>query len=226
MEVKESNYRKPVETRLGIKKIKNKKIDKEGKTMKKIVLILIALTLLAPVAYSADNYVVGKVGVFVPNDLSEGTKDFDNGPAIGVSVGRMINKNLSVELGVDYTRTRWTELNDGYDPNIEINTIGVPLVVKLYAPLVNKVNVFSGFGIGCYYSEINMRGQDLDERSTGYTVGYQAVAGADYMVTDKIAVTGEVKYTLIDQKGLSGVIDGKDVQVGGVSSSVGVKYLF
>lgn len=175
------------------------------------MLLSAAPVLAAP---ASSWYGQAKLGVFVPNDESDGLKEFDNGPSLEVSFGRRINPNLALELGIGWYKTEW----DDSDIDAEVSVVPVTATVKGILPLMNdRLDLFAGAGVGYYFAEAEVEGSD----DSGSAFGYHLLVGADYKLTNAVAIGAEARWFWTEPE-----FDGEDIQVGGATYSLALKYSF
>lgn len=130
--------------------------------MKRLILGLLVLMVIAPMTtvmaarrdsrntiYEPKNYATIKIGGFMPNDDA-----LDDGVALGVALGHMVNKNFAVELGFEYTFTDFNNDNDYYYENHDVYILGIPVTAKFILPLSNQADLFAGVGVGIYVTSV------------------------------------------------------------------------
>ena len=108
-----------------------------------------------------------------------------------------------------------------------ISTWGIPITAK-YVYKINKFDVYGGLGLGYYSSKLRTSYETSggltisdSENKTDYGIGYHAVVGGDYKITQLLAVNAEVKWSTVPLKFYD-----KNTDVGGWTPSVGLKFMF
>jgi outer membrane protein W len=204
--------------------------------MKRLILILFALMIMVPVTamgarndpryarysyYVPENYATIKLGAFMPNDDAD---VLDNGFAIGGAIGHNFNRNFAVEIGLDYT---FTDFKHDYSyEDAGLITLGIPVTAKFIVPLSNQVDLFVGAGLGLYFTEIEFDHHDYydDDSVDDTNVGFHCLIGTDIKMNSNTALTMELKYTEIEQD--FNYYYNDNLEVGGTTAYVGVKFLF
>jgi opacity protein-like surface antigen len=170
--------------------------------------------------YYDNNYATIKLGMFVPNNDSDGLEDFDNGFAIGGAIGHKFNRNFAVELGLDYSSTE----SSCYNLHADVETWDIPITAKLILPVSHSVDFFVGGGFGLYFTDINV---DFDEGfykhdDSESALGFHVLIGADIKMDHNVAFTMELKHTGVEQD----FREYGDWEVGGTTVFVGAEFLF
>jgi opacity protein-like surface antigen len=174
-----------------------------------------------------DAYATIRLGVFMPDDDAS---FLDDGLAIGGAIGHNLNRNLALEIGLDYTVT---DLDDdyGYYEDVYVTTLGIPVTAKFIVPLANHVDLFVGAGLGLYFTDVELDDEyndgyyhDYDEGVDDTCLGFHTLIGADIGMNSNTALSMEVRYTELDQDSDDGYHD--DLEPGGTTASVGIKFRF
>lgn len=209
--------------------------------MKRLILTLFVFMIMVPMttamahkskyernSYARDNYgdtyATVKLGVFKPNDHDE---FLDNGFAVGGAVGHNFNRNFALEIGLDSIST---EIDNGYDfEDVDVITLGIPVTAKFVIPLSNQVELYAGGGLGLYFTNVESYdeyydGYYYDDDVDGTSLGLHTLIGADIKMNSNIAFNMELKHTEVEQDFDDYYYD--DLEVGGTTASVGVKFLF
>ncbi len=213
--------------------------------MKRLTLILFVLMIMAPMTtvmardarhprYSYErpgydqNYLSFKLGAFMPDDDAG---YLDTGYTVGAALGHKFNRNFALEFGLDYTVTDFDE-DYGYNyRDVYITTLGIPVTAKIIAPLSNQVDLYAGVGLGLYFTDLEYDDiyddryyhEDSDSLDETFT-GYHLLVGADIKMSPYTALTTELKYTGVDEDFDDDYF--YDLEVGGTTASVGLKFLF
>ncbi|HWR68053.1 MAG TPA: outer membrane beta-barrel protein [Desulfomonilia bacterium] len=227
--------------------------------MKRRVLILLVLITLVPMTtvmarntryagdchgrdcYASDSYndayATMKLGVFMPNDDAS---FLDDGFTIGGTIGHNLNRNVALEIGLDYTITDFDDdygyYSYGYDDyghyeDAYVTTLGIPVTAKFIVPLAYHVDLFVGAGLGLYFTDVEFDDgysygyyYDDDEGVDDTCLGFHTLIGADIRMNSNTALSMELKYTELDQDSNDDYYD--DFELGGTTASVGIKFLF
>ncbi|MGA6992671.1 MAG: outer membrane beta-barrel protein [Candidatus Deferrimicrobiaceae bacterium] len=163
-----------------------------------------------PHAVYGQTYLFGHLGLFEPNDDSDGLENYDAGGAFDIGIGSRVSANLAVDgtFGI-HAADRGPD-----DVTVAPLTVGVRLILP--APVVEP---YIGGGLGLYFAS-------LDEPSTGIndddtTIGGYVSLGVDAWLNPRIALNFEGKYHLAEPE-----FDGVDVDVSGWTIGLGVRVSF
>lgn len=172
--------------------------------MKKL-LVLTAVLLLSVAPALAGTYAKGTVGYFSPTE-----SDLDGSYTLNVAGGMDLKDQLaapvSVELGIGYTAPEAT--------GVDLSIIPITLTGLYELPLdLSNVAFNVGAGLGLYMWDVDFPGGSDD----GIDFGFHVQAGAEFALTDQLALIGELKWAKVDFD---------DVDGGGTSVNVGAKYSF
>jgi len=183
------------------------------------LLILVCLFVFgtAQISFGASNYVVGKLGVFMPGDDLGDSDEFDgdNGFNGEIAIGHKYTDNVAVEVGLGYYSTESgfsTEYYTGdiilgdWSLDLDATVTVVPLTVSVKGILpVDRFNLYAGGGIGAYFGRL-----EWDAKINSTTLGYyktddsewstvfggQFMAGFEYNLNDQMFLGVEGKYML------------------------------
>lgn len=179
--------------------------------MKKL-LVLTALLLLSVAPAMAGSYVKGSVGYFSPTE-SDLDGSFGVNAAVGMDLKEQIGAPVSAELGIGYTAPEGSGPYNGVD----VTLIPITLTGLYELPLNLPVALNVGAGIGMYMWDVDASGFSDD----GTDFGFHVQAGAEYKLSDQLALIGELKWANVDiEEG------GVDFDGGGTSVNVGAKLNF
>ncbi len=175
--------------------------------------------------YMLNNYVVGKLGVYIPtNDLS----DHDTGFNGEFAFGHYFNPYLAVEIGVGYFQTEGdvTVVYPGAkyhgDEKIEVTPLTASLRISM--PINIWLELYGIGGIGAYFvnDHINVSNYYHDYISDNTTAfGAHLGGGLNYNITRNLFVGAEGKYVWSTAN-----LYGADVNLGGVrvTGNFGVRF--
>jgi len=179
-----------------------------------------------PVAVPSYNYVVGKLGAYIPtsNDL----KDFNTGFNGEFAFGHYFNPYLGLELGIGYFQTEGNS-NVVYpgatyrgNENIEVTPLTASL--KFILPVNIWVEPYGIAGIGAYfiYDHIDVSNHHHDYLSDNTTsFGAHLGGGINFNIAPNFFIGAECKYVWLNPS-----LYGGDVNLGGVrlTGNFGVRF--
>jgi len=164
-------------------------------------------------------YFFGHIGVFEPNNDTDGLKFYDSGLNFDVGVGSRVSPALAVEGTIGSYSTD----KQGLSVTVVPLTIGVRVIIPspFFEPYV-------GGGVGIYFTDvdfptaINSAGQATAViNDTNSTMGVYGVAGIDAWLNPKMALNLEGKYHWVQPS-----IGPVDVNVGGWTLNLGIRISF
>ena len=161
-------------------------------------------------AMYGQTYLFGHLGLFEPNDDSDGLENYDTGGAFDIGIGSRVSANLAV----DGTFGLHSAERGSDDVMVAPLTFGLRLILP--APVVEP---YVGGGLGLYFAS-------LDEPSTGIndddtTIGGYVSLGVDAWLNPRMALNFEGKYHFAEPE-----FDGVDVDVSGWTIGLGVRVSF
>ena len=159
--------------------------------------------------YSAP-YFFAHLGVYSPNDDSDGLFDYDAGGSFDFGLG----SRLSPIFAVEGTFGGFSAERGEDDVTVVPLTLGARLIIP--NPVVEP---YLGGGFGLYFSSLDEPSSGIDDDSTDFG-GYLSL-GMDFWLTPRVAVNFEGKYHWIDAE-----YEGIDVDLSGWIASLGVRVSF
>ncbi len=201
-------------------------------TRQKVLLavVMFVMVFVAVPVFAGSGYIALRGGAFSPNSDEEGLKDFDTGYNIEVAYGYKINPNFAVEGGIGRYSSEYEETVTiyGVDYSATATASAIPITVtaKGIIPLPgDKVEFYGGVGIGLYLatSEAEIAGVSMSYDANAF--GFHVVGGADFNISDNIAIGGEIKWVSVEPE--FDIVGVKyDTPYGGLIFNAGVKYKF
>jgi len=182
--------------------------------MKKFIsVITMAIMLGATSVYAAgpNNYVGVKLGAFFPNSDSDGLENFKTGFNGEIDYGYKFIPNFALEAGVG-----WYSAVDKDNSDIKVTVVPVTLTAIGILP-IDQIDLIGGVGLGYYSAKAEAPGFSEDKGA----VGYHLLIGADYNLTNEVALGLEGKWFQSKPK-----FNDTDTDVGGIDLNLGVKYRF
>jgi opacity protein-like surface antigen len=178
------------------------------------------------VVAGSSNYVVGKLGVYIPtsNDLS----GYDTGFNGEFAFGHYFNPYLALELGVGYFHTEGdvTVVYPGakYHGSEKIEVTPLTASLRVSMPINIWLELYGIGGIGAYfvYDHINVSNYYHDYISDDTTAfGAHLGGGINFNINPKFFIGAECKYVWLDPS-----LYGADVNLGGVrvTGNFGVRF--
>jgi len=153
-------------------------------------------------------YVFGHIGLFEPNDNSDGLEGYDTGGGFDIGIGSRVSPNLAVEgtFGA-YGADRGSD-----EVAVVPLTIGARLILP--APVIEP---YIGGGLGIYFASLDETGIDDSDTTFG---GYGAL-GVDAWLNPRMALNFEGRYHWVEPE-----FDGFDVDASGWMLSLGIRVSF
>ncbi|MDH3237969.1 MAG: porin family protein [Deltaproteobacteria bacterium] len=153
-------------------------------------------------------YVFGHLGLYEPNDNSDGLEGYDTGGAFDIGIGSRVSPILAVEgtFGA-YGADRGSD-----EVAVVPLTIGVRLVLP--APVIEP---YLGAGLGLYFASLDEAGIDDSDTTFG---GYGSL-GVDAWLNPRMALNFEGRYHWVEPE-----FEGFDVDVSGWMLSLGIRVSF
>lgn len=198
----------------------------------------------------------GDLFPFVTDQFTLNRSDF-SGPTIGADVAIRVAPQFDAVLAASYTSTTRTseyrhfvDLNNApINQTTSFERIPVMASVRAYlTPRGRSVGRFAwvparftpyvGAGAGAVYYKFHQQGDFVDVTnnnnvfagdfsSSRWTPAAQAMAGIDYSLTPRIALTGEAKYIIasgsVDQQSFTGF---NSIDLSGLSTTAGLSFRF
>ncbi len=173
-----------------------------------------------PVGFHAGPYIAANIGLFEPNDYSDGLSGYSSDWSGNFMIGSRLSPFAAVEGGVGYYTA-------STGPN-EVNVVPVTIGGRLIIP--NPVfEPYFGGGIGVYFVSLKepvqvppLDGTDDSDAAFG---GYVSI-GADLWITPKAAINVEGKYQMANPSFTSQTGVSYDVDVSGWEFLVGMRFNF
>lgn len=197
-------------------------------------------------ADGVPTYVGFKLGYFMPNDDSDGMKEFDDTVSFGMSLGAIISDQLAGEIGLEYYKAELDNFAAGtgylnsvfytaiYDA--ELSVWSLPVTAKWLLPVDDGITAFLGGGIALHRTKLEnsltyqFTGYGtgiLSDSDTGSCLGIHLVAGLDFDIQQNLKVGAELKWSSANQKIKSSADDDEDdFYIGGTTISLNAKFLF
>jgi opacity protein-like surface antigen len=173
-------------------------------------------------ARQGEPYVFAHLGVYDPNDATDGLKGYDAGLNAELGIGSRISPIFAVDgtLGV-YGAERGPD-----EATVVPVTIGARFIVP--NPFIEP---YLGAGLGLYFSSLKEEARvgppafsGIDDSSTDFG-GYLSL-GADFWLNERLALNAEGKYHWVQPTFRSGAGNDFDVDLGGWIVNLGVRFAF
>jgi len=175
---------------------------------------------LRPAGFHAGPYVAANIGVYEPNDYSDGLNGYSSDWSGNFVIGSRLSPFGAVEGGVGY-----------YTASVGSNEVSVvPVTIGGRLIIPNRViEPYFGGGIGVYFASLKEPVQiyplDGTDDSNATIGGYISI-GADLWLTPRAAVNVEGKYQMADPSFTSNTGVSYDVDVSGWEFVVGMRFNF
>jgi len=206
-----------------------------------LAVVMFAMVFAAVPVFAENSYVSLRAGAFSPNSDDNGLKDFDTGYNIEIAYGYKIMPNFAVEGGIGRYSTKREESVSGtsygvdYSDSFSVTASVIPITAtaKGILPIADgKFELYGGAGLGYYLAsseyESKTEFEGYPELSTSTSgsdsanaFGFHVVGGADFNISETIAVGGEAKWFSVEPD-----FGGGSVKMGGIIFNAGVKYKF
>jgi opacity protein-like surface antigen len=171
-----------------------------------------------------SNYVVGKLGVYIPtsNDLS----GYDTGFNGEFAFGHYFNPYLALELGVGYFQTEGDVIvvypGAKFHGNEKIEVTPLTASLKVSIPVNIWVEPYAIAGIGAYFVHDHIdvsNHNDISDDTTAF--GVHLGGGINFNINPYFFIGAECKYVWLDPS-----LYGADVNLGGVrlTGNFGVRF--
>ncbi len=181
--------------------------------MRKILvpLVLVGFLLAPMVAAAAEappNYLVAKLGAYIPGSKTLGISDAPSGMKFKtafdgeLAYGRRLLPNLAVELGAGWFKTK----SDSFDVTItegeivttvsvdaEVEVIPVTLNAKGIYP-IDQLDLYGLAGVGWYFAKAKIKDDTGDHSKNKSAFGFQLGLGAEYNFMPNIYAGVEARY--------------------------------
>lgn len=174
-----------------------------------------------PVMHAAEGriYFLGHLGLFSPNDSSDGLEGYDTGWNFDVGLGSRVTPIVAIEGMVGYFQAK-----DG-DRKAEV----VPFTVGARLIIPNPVfEPYFGAGLGIYHANLKEPSPnpvfDIDDSET--TIGGYLSLGLDLWLNNRTAFNIEGKYQMVEPEFHSRAGNSFDVDMSGWSLNFGVRVDF
>jgi len=199
-----------------------------------LVIAVVALSVaVSSSPASAQFYLGGKGSAFLPNNSSDGLKDFDTGIGGEFFAGYRFIPYFGLEGGAGYFQSKWNASNfegTGIDGKLTVSALPLTLTAKGFLPLGEKARLYAGAGIGAYFGKLKAeasytiegRSNSASRDASNSAFGYHAVLGGEFMVSTMVGLQAEAKWFKVEPE-FSDLDTGK-VDIGGVLFSFGVLF--
>jgi len=196
--------------------------------MKKVLLavVMFAMVFAAVPVFAENSYVSLRAGAFSPNSDDNGLKDFDTGYNVEVAYGYKIMPNFAVEGGIGRYSAEYSETIYGVSYSSTASVIPITATAKGILPIADdQFELYGGAGIGLYMATAEAEAAGVSMSYDANAFGFHVVGGADFNVSDNIAIGGEVKWVSVEPE--FDVLGVKyDTPYGGIIFNAGVTYKF
>jgi len=166
-----------------------------------------------------EPYVFAHLGVFDPNSDWDGLRRYDVGMHFDVGLG----SRLSPFLAVDGTVGGYGAKAGADKATVIPVTVGVRLIIP--HPFLEP---YVGGGVGIYFSRLEEAPQQdysgIDDQSTD--LGGYISCGADFWLNSRVALNLEGRYDFVTPTFQSAAGNSFDVNMGGLTGSLGVRFAF
>jgi hypothetical protein len=175
----------------------------------------------APVQHAAEGrvYFTGQMGLFSPNDSSDGLAGYDSGLSFTAGVGSRVAPLVAIEgLGGTY----WAK-DGSRKAYVNPLTFGARFIVPnpYFEP-------YFGAGLGIYFTHLEEPSSDprfdIDDSDT--TIGGYGAVGIDMWLNNRTALTIEAKYQMVEPTFHSAAGNSFDVDLSGWMLSFGARVDF
>lgn len=117
--------------------------------------------------------------------------------------------------------------------DLDVSVTALTITPRLVLPL-SFMDLYTGAGLGLYWRAINtsftIEGQDATESTSNTdsrtTLGYHAVIGIEFAVTDWVGILLEDRFAFVHFKGQDPITDLDDSDFGGNSAFLGARFHF
>lgn len=172
------------------------------------------------VGFHPGPYLVANIGIFEPNDYSDGLYGYSSDWGGNVLIGSRLAPLAAVEGGIGY----YTADAGSNEVSVVPVTIGGRLIIPnpVFEP-------YLGGGIGVYFASLKEPVQTLPLGGTddsNATIGGYVSVGADVWLTPKLALNAEAKYQMADPSFTSKTGVSYDVDVSGWELALGIRVNF
>ncbi len=175
---------------------------------KVLVALVLAGFLLAPIVATAaeppPNYLVAKLGAYIPGSKTLGISDAPSGMKFKtafdgeLAYGRRLLPNLAVELGAGWFKTKSDtfhvligEVTTSVDAEVEV--IPVTLNAKGIYP-IDQLDLYGLAGVGWYFAKAKIKDDTGDHSKNKSAFGFQLGLGAEYNFMPNIYAGVEARY--------------------------------
>ena len=219
---------------------------------RKMASIALLLLLVPGAAVLGEDYWGLGVGVFLPNDDSEGLELFETGYTGDVYYGLKLLPNVALEFGVgyygsDYELSTWGGDCEEYPcvigsrSNCELLVVPVSVTVKYLFHASAALDFYLGGGFGYYFCKItdedtliiadeegNRWEENAGKRSVSdEVIGFHAAVGCDIMLSDAVCLGCDARYArAVPSFDWGEPARKEDVNLGGFMLGLNLKYTF
>jgi hypothetical protein len=166
-------------------------------------------------AVHGQPYFFTHVGLFEPNDSTNGLDGYDAGGSFDVGIGSRVSPILALEGAVG-----------GYSADLGPNEVTVvPLTFGLRLVIPHPfIEPYIGGGVGLYFADLEEPFSGIDDSDTTFG-GYGSI-GVDAWLNPRIALNIEGKYHWAEPSFTSVFGEEFDVKVGGWAVNLGIRVAF
>lgn len=160
-------------------------------------------------------YFFAHLGIFDPNDESDGLKGYDSGGSFDLGIG----SRVSPIFAVDGTFGGYRAERGSDEATVVPLTIGARLIIP--HPFLEP---YVGGGLGLYFSALDEPASGIDDTSTDFG-GYLS-AGLDMWLNPRVALNFEGKYHWVTPTFENSLGNSIDVDMSGWTANLGVRIAF
>ena len=160
---------------------------------------------------------IGVDGIYTNADMDTIAEDYgiaDTYKSLAVAAGLKFNKNFGAEIFYQQSGEESEYFLPRMDITTKFNAYGIDL--QGYLPISQEVELMASLGIAQYNYEVEISGYGISEKEDDDTLGIRLGVGAQYNITNHIALRGMVRYTNLDEDYIKNLIE----------FSLGLRYMF
>jgi len=166
-------------------------------------------------AHAGEPYIYGQIGLFQPNNSSEGLSGYDSGGNLSVAFGSRLHPLFAVEGAIG----GFSASVGSSDAYVYPITIGGRFIVP--NPFLEP---YIGGGLGIYFSSLKDTYFEIDDDSADLG-GYLSL-GMDFWLNQRVALNFEGKYQWVDASFSDVYGRDRDIELGGWTVNFGVRVSF
>lgn len=203
-----------------------------------VLLSCVLIPLSVSAASAADTgYFSVKGGLFLPNgSAGSGLKTFDTGYSTELAIGFRPDTYAALEIGTGFFSASGTVTDADSKSVKRIYSVPVTATAKAILDL-EKFELFCGAGVGYYFAFVDNKTDfytggiaPVDESSHGNALGYHAVLGGDYKVSENFRLGADFKWFVakpeLELTSAQNVKTRTKWDIGGTVMNLGLKYLY